>query len=341
MAQATTSSRYSSTARWSRRVALGGLLPLRSGAGRRRQPRPDGRQGPLPRKRHPRCRQYRSGIPDRQRRPQLIADADRRWRRSRRRGRSDRQEVQEAPQEACRAAAQALQEAQEAPLSRREATSAGPRHGARRRWERDIRMTLYRGNIGRHHPPRLGPSETSLRESAQGRTTRSVRTPRPQSSREAAIGSCSSCCATQRVISARGGWTGGEGENPTEEKPQGHAKAVEVVFDPERLSYRELLEYFFQVHRADLGEDLVGSITARRSSIRARSSAGWPRDDRRRRCLGPLARQDRDQDQRGSPLLGGPGRGSGPSPALSGLPGGQRAPLPAHGRGTGNRETVA
>ena len=62
------------------------------------------------------------------------------------------------------------------------------------------------------------------------------------------------------VISARGGWTGGEGENPTEEKPQGHAEAVEVVFDPARLSYRELLEYFFQVHRADLGEDLVGSI---------------------------------------------------------------------------------
>jgi peptide-methionine (S)-S-oxide reductase len=62
------------------------------------------------------------------------------------------------------------------------------------------------------------------------------------------------------VISTRVGWTGGEGDNPTEENPQGHAEAVEVVFDPERLSYRELLEYFFQVHRPDLGEDLVGSI---------------------------------------------------------------------------------
>src|ERR671935_1506991 len=62
------------------------------------------------------------------------------------------------------------------------------------------------------------------------------------------------------VISTRVGWTGGVGDNPTEEHPQGHAEAVEVVFDPERLSYRDLLEYFFQVHRADLGEDVVGSI---------------------------------------------------------------------------------
>jgi peptide-methionine (S)-S-oxide reductase len=62
------------------------------------------------------------------------------------------------------------------------------------------------------------------------------------------------------VISTRVGWTGGEGDSPTEENPGGHAEAVEVVFDSERISYRDLLEYFFQVHRADLGEDVVGSI---------------------------------------------------------------------------------
>jgi peptide-methionine (S)-S-oxide reductase len=61
------------------------------------------------------------------------------------------------------------------------------------------------------------------------------------------------------VIATRVGWTGGEGDNPTEENPQGHAEAVEVVFDPERISYRDLLEWFFSVHRADLGGDLVGS----------------------------------------------------------------------------------
>jgi len=61
------------------------------------------------------------------------------------------------------------------------------------------------------------------------------------------------------VISTRVGWTGGENDNPTEEDNLGHAEAVEVIFDQERITYRGLLEFFFQVHRADLGERVVGS----------------------------------------------------------------------------------
>jgi len=61
------------------------------------------------------------------------------------------------------------------------------------------------------------------------------------------------------VISTRVGWTGGENDNPTEASNSGHAEAVEVVFDPERISFRELLQFYFQVHRADLGAGLVGS----------------------------------------------------------------------------------
>jgi peptide-methionine (S)-S-oxide reductase len=61
------------------------------------------------------------------------------------------------------------------------------------------------------------------------------------------------------VISTRVGYTGGENDNPTDENHPGHAEAVEIVFDPERISYRELLEFFFQIHRPDLGEPLVGS----------------------------------------------------------------------------------
>lgn len=62
------------------------------------------------------------------------------------------------------------------------------------------------------------------------------------------------------VVSTRTGFMGGETENPTEENNGGHAEVVEVVFDPERLSYRGLLEVFFQVHRPDLDEGIVGSL---------------------------------------------------------------------------------
>ncbi len=61
------------------------------------------------------------------------------------------------------------------------------------------------------------------------------------------------------VISTRAGYTGGENDSPTDEDHSGHAEAVEVVFDPDRISYRELVEFFLQIHRPDLGEALVGS----------------------------------------------------------------------------------
>jgi peptide-methionine (S)-S-oxide reductase len=61
------------------------------------------------------------------------------------------------------------------------------------------------------------------------------------------------------VVSTRVGWMGGEGDNPNEINNGGHAEVVEVIFDPDRLPYRGLLEYFFIVHRADLGADVVGT----------------------------------------------------------------------------------
>ena len=61
------------------------------------------------------------------------------------------------------------------------------------------------------------------------------------------------------VISTRVGYTGGKNDNPTADNYPGHAEAVEVIFDPGRTSYRAILEFFFQMHRADLGEEAVGS----------------------------------------------------------------------------------
>jgi peptide-methionine (S)-S-oxide reductase len=50
------------------------------------------------------------------------------------------------------------------------------------------------------------------------------------------------------VISTRVGYTGGEVPNATYQNHDGHAEAVEIVFDPERISYRDILEFFFQIH---------------------------------------------------------------------------------------------
>ncbi len=50
------------------------------------------------------------------------------------------------------------------------------------------------------------------------------------------------------VISTRVGYTGGENDNATYRNHPGHAEAVEIVFDPERISYRDILEFFFQIH---------------------------------------------------------------------------------------------
>ena len=50
------------------------------------------------------------------------------------------------------------------------------------------------------------------------------------------------------VISTRVGYTGGENDNATYQNHPGHAEAVEIVFDPERISYRDILEFFFQIH---------------------------------------------------------------------------------------------
>jgi peptide-methionine (S)-S-oxide reductase len=50
------------------------------------------------------------------------------------------------------------------------------------------------------------------------------------------------------VLSTRVGYTGGFVRHATYRNHGGHAEAVEVIFDPSRLSYRQLIEFFFQIH---------------------------------------------------------------------------------------------
>ena len=50
------------------------------------------------------------------------------------------------------------------------------------------------------------------------------------------------------VISTRVGYTGGDVPNATYRNHGGHAEAIEITFDPDKISYRDLLEFFFQIH---------------------------------------------------------------------------------------------
>jgi len=50
------------------------------------------------------------------------------------------------------------------------------------------------------------------------------------------------------VLSTRVGYTGGELANATYRNHGRHAEAIEISFDPSRISYRKLLEFFFQIH---------------------------------------------------------------------------------------------
>jgi peptide-methionine (S)-S-oxide reductase len=89
------------------------------------------------------------------------------------------------------------------------------------------------------------------------------------------------------------GYTGGEVPNATYRNHGNHAEAIEITFDPEQLSYRKLLEYFFQIHdpttRNRQGNDIGASYrsaifysndeqrdTAKQLIAEMEASGKWP-----------------------------------------------------------------
>ena len=50
------------------------------------------------------------------------------------------------------------------------------------------------------------------------------------------------------VKSTRVGYTGGDVPNATYRNHGTHAEGIEIIFDPSLTSYRQLLEFFFQIH---------------------------------------------------------------------------------------------
>src|SRR5699024_7637199 len=50
------------------------------------------------------------------------------------------------------------------------------------------------------------------------------------------------------VLDTQAGYCGGEVKNATYRDHEGHAETLEITFDADTISYRQLLEFFFQIH---------------------------------------------------------------------------------------------
>jgi peptide-methionine (S)-S-oxide reductase len=50
------------------------------------------------------------------------------------------------------------------------------------------------------------------------------------------------------VIATRVGYTGGDVPNATYRRHGTHAEAIEILFDPDKTTFRKILEFFFQIH---------------------------------------------------------------------------------------------
>ena len=86
------------------------------------------------------------------------------------------------------------------------------------------------------------------------------------------------------VISTRVGYTGGEVPNATYRNHGNHAEAIEIIFDPAKISYRQILKFFFQIHdpttRNRQGNDIGASY---------RSAIFYTNHEQRRVALDTIA----------------------------------------------------
>jgi peptide-methionine (S)-S-oxide reductase len=86
------------------------------------------------------------------------------------------------------------------------------------------------------------------------------------------------------VLSTRVGYSGGDVPNATYRNHGTHAEAVEIVFDPRLTSFRDILEFFFQIHdpstRNRQGNDVGTSY---------RSAIFYTSDEQKRVALDTIA----------------------------------------------------
>jgi peptide-methionine (S)-S-oxide reductase len=89
------------------------------------------------------------------------------------------------------------------------------------------------------------------------------------------------------VISTQVGYSGGETPNAAYRNHGDHAEAVEILFDPDVISFRDLLEFFFQVHDPST-KDRQGNDRGRSY----RSAIFYTSDEQKRLALDTIADVD-------------------------------------------------
>ena len=142
------------------------------------------------------------------------------------------------------------------------------------------------------------------------------------------------------VESVVSGYAGGHVENPSYEQVcggrTGHAEVVQIAFDPQVVTYRDLLDVFFTIHDPTTKDRQGADVGPQYRSIvlyhSPEQKAAAERGDRRPGQQGHLASADRHRDRAARDVL--PGRGvpprllrAEPAPAL----------LPDHHRSQGRQ----
>ncbi len=92
---------------------------------------------------------------------------------------------------------------------------------------------------------------------------------------------------TPGVIATRVGYSGGDVPNATYRNHGTHAEAIEIVFDPAKLTFRQLLEFFFQIH-----DPTTKNRQGNDRGLSYRSAIFYTSDDQKRVALDMIAEVD-------------------------------------------------